>query len=539
MKRSISFLLVFLLIIFAVSGCNQPAANSTNTPEATQNPESPAPIATNNSDGEKLNIVSTIFPGYDFMRAVVGDLANVQMLLPPGSESHSFEPTPQDIIAIQNCDVFLYVGGDSDTWVDGILASMDTSNIKVLSMMEMVETVTEEIKEGMEDDHGHSHDEIDPDHIFDRPLSDWTGEWVTIENALKNGDLDHYVQDKATENETDFNTQKAAYEERWKSDYETLAISDGSVSFLGTPVNYRYIGYRYVESESGASVWYGFEAVDPSSSAPAFLAFSDHGAGEDAGHDHEEDEDHEHEGKENHAQEEGHEDEDHGHEHGEETAHFHMRYGNESFDALLTLSNSPTYFPASASGEEIAETMEGHGHAEEYDEHVWTSPKNAIHITQAITAAISEIDAGNSAVYQKNAEAYVAELTTLDASFQDVVKNAARKTLIVGDRFPFRYFVDDYGLNYYAAFPGCSTQTDASAKTVAFLIDKVIEESIPVVLHIEFSNERMADTICESTGAKKLLLHSCHNVTKTEFESGITYLDLMTKNIETLKEALQ
>ena len=126
----------------------------------------------------------------------------------------------------------------------------------------------------------------------------------------------------------------------------------------------------------------------------------------------------------------------------------------------------------------------------------------------------------------------------MDASFREVVQSAGRDTLIFGDRFPFRYFVDEYGLDYFAAFPGCSTETEASAKTVAFLIDKVSAENIPVVFHIEFSNEKMADIICESTGAKKLLLHSCHNVTKSDFENGVSYLELMAQNLENLREAL-
>jgi zinc transport system substrate-binding protein len=315
-----------------------------------------------NTNDDKISVVSTIFAPYDFVREIVGDHAAITMLLPPGSESHSYEPTPQDIITVQNCDVFIYVGGDSDAWIDDILTSMDTSGMKIVTLMDCVDVVEEEIVEGMQDDE-HDHDE-----------------------------------------------------------------------------------------------------------------------------------------GEEHADEE-HEEEDH------------------------------------AEGEE-------HEDAVEYDEHVWTSPKNAKLIVERLTAAISEADAANAAAYDANKTAYLAKLDELDAAFQEVVDNAARKEIIFGDRFPFRYFADAYGLTYYAAFPGCSTETEASAATVAFLIDKVEQDNIPAGFHLELSNERMANAIAESvkdnTGREiqVLLLHACHNVTKADFEGGASYLSLMTANVETLKEAL-
>jgi zinc transport system substrate-binding protein len=152
---------------------------------------------------------------------------------------------------------------------------------------------------------------------------------------------------------------------------------------------------------------------------------------------------------------------------------------------------------------------------------------------------LCEVDAANAAVYQQNTTAYLGKLDELDGKFQAVVDAAVRKTFVFGDRFPFRYFADAYGLNYFAAFPGCSTETEASAKTVAFLIDKINKEKIPVVFHIELSNEKMADTINEATGAKVLLLHACHNISKVDFEAGKTYVDIMTGNVDALKEALQ
>jgi zinc transport system substrate-binding protein len=142
-------------------------------------------------------------------------------------------------------------------------------------------------------------------------------------------------------------------------------------------------------------------------------------------------------------------------------------------------------------------------------------------------------------MYRQNTESYVTKLDELNTDFKNIVDEGVRKTIVFGDRFPFRYFADEYGLDYFAAFPGCSTETEPSAATVAFLIDKVKTENIPVVFHIELSNEKMADTICEATGAKKLLLHACHNIAKSDFEKGISYLDLMTANLEAIKEALK
>ena len=137
-----------------------------------------------------------------------------------------------------------------------------------------------------------------------------------------------------------------------------------------------------------------------------------------------------------------------------------------------------------------------------------------------------------------NYEVYNAKLMELDIDIRTNVMNGARKTLIFADRFPMRYFTREYGLTYYAAYPGCASQTEPSAKTVAFLIDHVREENIPAVLYMEFSNEKMADVICEDTGCKKLPFYSAHSITAQQFEDGVTYLDLMRMNIETLKEAL-
>ncbi|MDR3303643.1 MAG: metal ABC transporter substrate-binding protein [Treponema sp.] len=283
---------------------------------------------------KRLSVVSTIFPPFDFVREIAGERVSRFMLVPPGVESHSFEPTPRDIIRIQNCDVFIYVGGESDVWVERVLSSMDTSKMQIISLMDCVTVVEEELVEGMEEEEGE-----------------------------------------------------------------------------------------------------------------------------------------------------------------EEEA--------------------------------------------EYDEHVWTAPRNAQLIVRKISDALCAADTGNAEAYRANTAAYLAKLDALDAAFQEVVANGSRHTIVFGDRFPFRYLADAYNLSYFAAFPGCSTETEPSAATLRFLIDKVRAEHIPVIFHIELSNERMADMISEETGAKKLLLHAGHNLSKRELEQGRSYLDIMNQNALNLREALR
>lgn len=312
MKRTAAILIALTLLCLPLAGCGAEAAEET--------------------DG--ISVVATVFAPYDFARQLVGDRGEVTLLLPPGSEAHSYEPSPKDIIEIQNCDVFIYVGGVSDAWVTDVLESVG-DGVRTVTLMDCVELLEEEHVEGMEIDE-HEHD-------------------------------------------------------------------DGEV---------------------------------------------------------------------------------------------------------------------------------------EYDEHVWTSPRNAKLICEKIAAALSEADPEGEAEYSAALEGYCAELDELDAAFTDVVANGVRNTIVFGDRFPLLYFAKAYGLEYYAAWPGCADEAEPSAATVAFLIDKVNEENIPVVFHIELSNEDMADTICEATGAEKLLFSACHNVTRAQFEAGVTYLDLMWQNVDALKEAL-
>ena len=284
----------------------------------------------------KLSIVATGFAPYDFARQIAGDHANVKMLLPPGSESHTFEPTAQDILAIAACDVFVCVGGESETWIENILDSIDTSKIRIVSLMELVETIEEETADGMTV-HGHSHEE---------------------------------------EEET------------------------------------------------------------------------------------------------------------------------------------------------------------------EYDEHVWTSPANVIPITQGICDALCEKDEPNAADYRANLADYTLQLEELDEAFADVVENGMRKEVIFGDRFPFLYFVRRYDLAYSAAFPGCAEQTEPSAATLAYLIDRVREDEVPVVFKVEMSSGSVADAIAETTGAKVMTFYACHGISAEDMARGETYVSLMWKNVEALKTAL-
>jgi zinc transport system substrate-binding protein len=298
---------------------------------------------TSSSNEGKLRIIATTFAPFDFARQIVGERADVSMLLPPGTESHSFEPTPQDIISIGEADIFIYVGGESDEWVKTVLSSINTSKLAVITLLDCVETKTEDVIEGMEEG------------------------------------------------------------------------ATGGTEPAGEP------------------------------------------------------------------------------------------------------SNEP---------------------AAEVDEHVWTSPQNAKLIVERIAAACESADATNAEIYKQNTTAYLAQLDELDAQFKQLVASTERKTLVFGDRFPFRYFVDAYDLDYYAAFPGCSSQTEASAATVAFLVDKVRAEKIPVVLKIELSSGAVAEAIANETNTKVETLGSAHNVTRDDFESGATYLSIMQQNLIVLKEAL-
>lgn len=350
-RRVRDFLLAGSLILgMMLTGCGMSGQQTEQNGGKEQNTE----------ENKKISVVATIFPQYDFVRQIAGDHVDLKMLLKPGEETHSYEPTPQDIIAIQNSDLFIYVGGENDAWVEDILESMPDNGRKTLKLVDCVDTVEEEHVEGMKEERGHDHDE------------------------------------------------------------------------------------------------------------------------DDAEHEEDEEEHEEHE------------------EHGQEDMHS----------------------------------------VHEIDEHVWTSPLNAVKIVEQIKEELCEIDSENASDYEENAEAYVAQLKELDQEFQDVVDHSKRKLMIFGDRFPFRYFAEAYGLDYYAAFSGCASDTEPSAATMAFLINKVQDENIKTVLKMELSNENIAKAIAEATNADVKEFYSCHNLTAEQFADGETYLSLMEKNVETLREVL-
>lgn len=386
--------MICLLLILAVliSGCGSSAAsedgrNTAQTDKA--------------AGGKRLQVVTTIFPQYDFARQIAGDCADVTMLLKPGEEVHSYEPTPQDIKLIQNSDLFIYTGGENDVWVENILASLSEKEQgpRTVRLVDLVETYEEEHLEGM---------------------------------MPEKGAHDH-------------------------------------------------------ESE---------EAEE-----------TDHG--------------HEHESEET-------EETDHDHD-SEEAGHDHVL--------------------------EQAEVTAAHTHAHaESDEHVWTSPENCVTLVGKLTEEFCGLDPANAEYYQKNGSACREAFEELDAQYREMAASAQRRTILFGDRFPFRYLAEELGLTCYAAFSGCSAESEPSAATIAFLIDKTAEEKLPVVFKIEFSNGNIARAVSEAAQAKMekeaagqgsglsrvqvLQLHSCHNVTRDEFEAGETCLSLMTKNLEALRTAL-
>ncbi len=316
MKKIIS-LLISLLIISVFCGCDNQSKN--------------------NQEG--LNIVCTAFPQYDYAKNILGNDDSLTLLLDDGADLHSYEPTAQDIIAIGSADIFIYIGGNSDSWVEGALTSANNPELKTIALMDIVDTYDVEYVAGMEHSHGEH-------------------------NSAHDGD-----------------------------------------------------------------------------------------------------------------------------------------------------------------------------HSEE-DEHIWLSLRNARIITEALCKAICEVDPENAEIYKSNCQNYINSLSELDNEYTITVKNAKRKTILFADRFPFRYMTEDYGLEYYAAFAGCSSESEASFKTMAFLIDKTKELELPAVLTIDGSDSSIAEMITKSTQSKILTLDSCQSVSITDIRNGTSYLGIMQKNLEVLKEVL-
>lgn len=189
--------------------------------------------------------------------------------------------------------------------------------------------------------------------------------------------------------------------------------------------------------------------------------------------------------------------------------------------------------------EEAVEGMQTHHEEEaEADEHIWLSLRRAQTAVDAICNALSEADSSNAAAYRSNADGYIKQLADLDKDFENCVAGSKRKVLLFADRFPFRYLTEDYGIEYYAAFPGCSAETEASFSTLASLIDKTKTLSLPCIIVIENSSAGIAEAISDKTGAKILTMHSCQSVTAKHIENGLTYLSVMKDNLQVISEAL-
>lgn len=195
----------------------------------------------------------------------------------------------------------------------------------------------------------------------------------------------------------------------------------------------------------------------------------------------------------------------------------------------------------------ISESMEhehDHAHGENhhegnaFDEHVWTSPKRAIEIITAMTEVLIELDADNSDYFRQNSEKYIAQLQGLDNELKKAVSVADNKKLVFGDRFPFRYLFADYGLEFDAAFPGCSAVSDPSVKQITSLTQTAVESGTKHIFYMENSNPVFAESIAKKIGGKAVLLHSCHTLSRDELDSGINYLKLTAQNIQRIKEAL-
>lgn len=203
--------------------------------------------------------------------------------------------------------------------------------------------------------------------------------------------------------------------------------------------------------------------------------------------------------------------------------------------SVLNLSESLMEQLEEAPHEE-GENEEGHHH--DIEPHIWTNPVYAMEMVRQICDEVCRLDPDHAEVYQENTKQYLAQLENLDKAFREVVDNGVRKEVVHGGRFALYYFAKQYGLTFYAAYDSCEAQMEPSAKTVADLTRKVEEEQIPVIFYEELVEPKVARSISEETGAKLLLLHSCHNVSKEELEAGATYLSLMQKNVENLRIAL-
>ena len=468
------------------------------------------------AESEKtLSIVCTTFPQYDWVRQILGDRVNdvdLTLLLDNGVDLHSYQPTADDIVKIAQSDLFIYVGGESDGWVEDVLATAQNPNLKTVNMLESVEAKEEQAVPGMQAEEGHNHGvaDFDDSDVKDRDLTDWTGDWQSVYPYVLDGTLDPVMEKKAESGKKTAEEYKESYIASYETDIEKIHIEGDTIQYTrkeGTSTaTYEYEGFYIRHKDDGSKqVRYEYKKASGDADAPTYIVFSDHNISS------------------------------------AEPEHFHLYFGENGFDDLVEEGKHfPTFYPASLTGTEIADEMLEHEETE-YDEHVWLSLRNAETLTQTIADALGELDPDNASAYQANATSYIAQLNELDNQYKDAVANGQRTTILFADRFPFRYLADDYGLTYYAAFVGCSAETEASFETIAFLAQKVDELKLPVVLTIEGDNHSIAETVVSSTQEKNqqiLVMNSLQSVTEKDIEAGESYLGIMTENLEVLKEAL-
>ncbi|MBO4867656.1 MAG: zinc ABC transporter substrate-binding protein [Ruminococcus sp.] len=482
------------------------------------------------ADGsESFSVVCTIFPEYDWTKEILGDHAdNVEItyLLDNGVDLHSYQPTAEDILKISTCDLFVYVGGESDEWVEDVLETAQNKDMKVINLMEVLgdSAKVEELKEGMqESEHEHEHEhktDFEDSDVKDRTLDEWNGSWQSTYPLLLDGSLDEVWEHKAEEDDTmTAEDYKKKYTTAYETDVVTININAPEVEYVtadkSIKAEYDYSGFYIRTKDDGTKqVRYKFEKKSGDDSAAKYIVFSDHNIEPS------------------------------------EPEHFHLYSGNDGFDTLVEEGDHfPTYYPASLTAEDIVDEMTGgheHSHAEEeeeeeYDEHVWLSLKNAMVLSAEIEQNIAAIDPANADDYKANLDNYVAKLSELDNNFKTLVDGSSVKTLIFGDRFPFRYFVDDYGLDYFAAFIGCSAETEASFDTVVFLADKVKELDIKTIFTLENSSKDIANTIISTSGKDVDIaeLNSLQSVSNEDIENGASYISLMQKNYDVLAGVLK
>lgn len=380
MKKFAAFAMFVLATALTFVACSAESNENSNK-------KMPAP--------KKVSIVATIYPQYDWLKNVLGDrldAVNLKLLIKNGTDLHSYKPSAQDIAAIASADMVVYVGGESDEWIEKALNATPKEGRVQVNLMEALgdRVKEEEVVEGMqgEEEHEHHHEHGDP--------------------SATSGTEDH----------------------------------------------------------------------------------------------HEHAEEHEH-----HEHAEAHEDHDN-HEHAEEHE-------------------------------------DGHHHHEEAenDEHVWLSLKNAEILVRNLAEALAKLDTAHASEYHMNAALYVAKISALDAQYRAATDSASNKTILFGDRFPFRYLVDDYGIKYFAAFVGCSAESEASFETVAFLAGKMDSLALPAIFTIDGSNGKIARAILDASKKSKdalvLTLNSMQSVTDTQMQSGIDYLSIMQSNLEVLKKAIK